>query len=129
MVRPLCPKTVIAAPVAQRLAEAHAPRTRESANPETTAESATSTGATSADFATAAPGKGAFGGGALGMPDYGQQLVELIQTVIRPETWDVNGGPGTIYYWRPGRALVVRQMAEVHGEVGGVLGQLRRAGQ
>jgi len=70
----------------------------------------------------------AFGGGAMQMPDHGQELVELIQTVIRPETWDVNGGLGSIYYWYPGRALVVRQTDEVHGEIGGVLDQLRRAG-
>jgi hypothetical protein len=70
-----------------------------------------------------------FGGGAgMQVPDHGQELVELIQTVIRPETWDVNGGPGTIYYWYPGRALVIRQMGEVHEEIGGALDQLRRAG-
>lgn len=72
---------------------------------------------------------GAFGGGATLPADNGQQLVDLIQTVIRPETWDVNGGPGSIYYWRPGRALVIRQTGDVHEQVGGVLGQLRRAGQ
>ncbi|NQT13024.1 MAG: hypothetical protein HQ582_09770 [Planctomycetes bacterium] len=72
---------------------------------------------------------GAFGGGAMLPADNGQQLVDLIQTVIRPETWDINGGPGSIYYWRPGRALVIRQMGDVHEQVGGVLGQLRRAGQ
>lgn len=72
---------------------------------------------------------GAFGGGAMLPADNGQQLVDLIQTVIRPDTWDINGGPGSIYYWRPGRALVIRQMGEVHDEIGGVLGQLRRAGQ
>ena len=68
------------------------------------------------------------GGAAMQMPDYGEQLVELIQTVIRPETWDVNGGTGSIYYWYPGRALVIRQMDEVHEEIADVLGQLRRAG-
>lgn len=74
------------------------------------------------------------GSGALGgrrrqpSDDYGQQLVDLIQETIAPSTWDVNGGLGTIYYWRPGRALVVRQTGEVHEKMGGVLGQLRRAG-
>ncbi len=61
--------------------------------------------------------------------DYGQHLVDLIQKTIAPSTWDVNGGLGTIYYWRPGRALVVRQTGEVHDEMRGILGQLRRAGQ
>ena len=74
----------------------------------------------------AAPARG---GAAMQMPDHGEQLVELIQTVIRPETWDVNGGTGTIYYWYPGRALVIRQMDEVHEEIADVLGQLRRAGR
>ncbi len=60
--------------------------------------------------------------------DYGQQLVDLIQKTIAPSTWDVNGGLGSIYYWRPGRALVVRQTGEVHDKMGGVLGQLRAAG-
>jgi hypothetical protein len=60
--------------------------------------------------------------------DYGQQLVDLIQKTIAPSTWDVNGGLGTIYYWRPGRALVVRQTGEVHEQMGDALGQLRRAG-
>jgi hypothetical protein len=68
------------------------------------------------------------GGGAMRIPDHGEQLVELIQTVIRPETWDINGGTGTIYYWYPGRALVIRQMDEVHEEIADVLDQLRRAG-
>jgi hypothetical protein len=78
--------------------------------------------------AAASPGDPAFGGGAFRSADYGQQLVDLIQTVIRPETWDVNGGPGSIYYWYPGRALVIRQTDEVHGEIADVLDQLRRAG-
>ncbi len=60
--------------------------------------------------------------------DYGQHLVDLIQKTIAPSTWDVNGGLGTIYYWRPGRALVVRQTGEVHDKMGDALGQLRRAG-
>ncbi len=60
--------------------------------------------------------------------DYGQHLVDLIQKTIAPSTWDVNGGLGSIYYWRPGRALVVRQTGEVHDNMGGVLDQLRRVG-
>jgi hypothetical protein len=66
--------------------------------------------------------------GRLPNDDYGQQLVDLIQRTIAPSSWDVNGGLGTIYYWRPGRALVVRQTGAVHDEMGDVLGQLRNAG-
>jgi len=69
---------------------------------------------------------GMFGGGA--NEDHGEELVELIQTVIAPQSWDVAGGPGSIYYWKQLHVLVVRQTSEVHGEMGDVLGQLRRAG-
>lgn len=55
--------------------------------------------------------------------DYGRELVELIQRTISPDFWDVNGGPGTIVYYAPLHALVVRATAEVHEEVGGVLGE------
>ncbi len=61
--------------------------------------------------------------------DYGDQLVELIQRTVAPSTWDVNGGPGTIYYWQPGRAIVVRQMGQVHDEIADVLRQLGRMGR
>lgn len=60
--------------------------------------------------------------------DYGQQLVELIQRTVAPATWEANGGPGTLYYWKPGQALVVRQTDEVHDQLSDVLQQLRRAG-
>ncbi|NLS92880.1 MAG: hypothetical protein GXX96_12065 [Planctomycetaceae bacterium] len=67
-------------------------------------------------------------GGMQPSDDYGQHLVDLIQKTIAPSSWDVSGGLGTIYYWRPGRALVVRQTDEVHDNMGDLLGQLRRAG-
>jgi hypothetical protein len=63
------------------------------------------------------------GGGAA---DDGWDLVELIRATIAPETWDVNGGRGSMYYYRPQQLLVVRQTGEVHHQLGGVLGQLRR---
>jgi len=66
---------------------------------------------------------GAFGGGA--RYDHGQELVDLIQRTIKPDTWDVNGGTGSIFYYRPLMALVVRATSEVHGNVGGLLGALR----
>jgi len=66
--------------------------------------------------------------GRLPNDDYGQQLVDLIQRTIAPGSWDVNGGLGSIYYWRPGRALVIRQTGAVHDDLGGALDQLRRAG-
>jgi hypothetical protein len=62
-----------------------------------------------------------------GLPrDAGEELVELIRKTIAPSSWDVNGGLGTIHYWRPGRALVVRASDDVHEQIGGVLGQLHQ---
>ena len=73
-------------------------------------------------------GQGGFGG-QWGPEDRGQELVDLIQRVIAPQSWDINGGPGSIYYWSPGRALVIRQTQEVHEEIGGVLEQMGRMGR
>jgi hypothetical protein len=58
--------------------------------------------------------------------DYGPDLVNLIQTVIAPRTWDVNGGPGSVIYYRNLRALVISAPSEVHGQIGDALGQLRK---
>jgi general secretion pathway protein D len=55
-----------------------------------------------------------------------QQLIDLIQTTIAPETWAVNGGEGTLFFYAPLNVLVVRQTAEVHEQIGGTVGQLRR---
>jgi hypothetical protein len=68
-------------------------------------------------------------GGVIGRmqpPDYGQDLVDLIHNVISPRTWDVNGGPGSVVYFRNLRALVIRAPSEVHEQIGDVLGQLRK---
>ena len=66
---------------------------------------------------------GAMGGGT-GSFDYGPELVDLIQRTIVPDFWDVNGGPGTIVYYRPLMCLVVRATSDVHHRLGGVLGAL-----
>ena len=71
--------------------------------------------------------RGSGGGGAI--PDYGPELVELIERTIAPEFWDVAGGPGKIVYYAPLRVLVVRATSEVHHHVGGVLGGVRAAGR
>ena len=63
---------------------------------------------------------------AAGPPDNGQALVDLIQRTIAPTSWDVNGGPGAIVYFRPSRALVVRQRSEVHEQLQGVVRALRQ---
>jgi len=79
---------------------------------------------------------GMMGGGMMGgggqqpvNDDAGEDLVELIQTVISPASWDINGGLGSAYYWRPGRAMVIRQNGQVHDQIGDVLRQLGNAGR
>ncbi len=57
----------------------------------------------------------------------GEELVELIQKTIQVNTWEINGGNGTIRYYGPMKAIVVNQTAEVHEEISEVLEQLRRA--
>ncbi len=69
---------------------------------------------------------GASGGAAVN--DRGQELIELIQRTISPGSWDVAGGQGSMAYYRPLMALVVRATSEVHEDVGGLLQALRRAG-
>lgn len=79
-----------------------------------------SEGAYSNDFtrppALDSPPEGSPGGGA---EAEGEALVELIRRTIAPDTWDVNGGPGSISYYRPLKVLVVRQTAEIHWLLGG----------
>lgn len=68
----------------------------------------------------------AFGGGTV--RDYGAALVDLITTTISPDSWAVNGGASTIYYYAPLQALVVSAPSDVHPQVGGLLGAMRQAG-
>ena len=75
-------------------------------------------------------GRGGLGGqiGANGqLPDIGPELADLIQQVIDPTTWNVNGGPGSIIYFRPLRALIVTATTEVHHRLGDLAGQMRDA--
>lgn len=52
------------------------------------------------------------------------ELIDLIRTTIRPDHWDINGGPGSIGYYAPFHALVVTASSEVHWMVGGLRGAL-----
>lgn len=54
-----------------------------------------------------------------------RSLIDLIQATVSPETWDVNGGRGSIVYFANGHALVVLAPADVHDDLGGLLRQLR----
>jgi len=75
------------------------------------------------------PGMGMGMGGNALVGDSSQELIDLIQATIAPESWDINGGLGSIRYYRPGRAMVISNTEEVHGEVNDVLDQLRRMNQ
>jgi len=66
--------------------------------------------------------------GGAGVRDHGEALVELITKTIAPDTWDVNGGHGSIMYFPPLKVLVVRQTRDVHELIGGMGAALRRAG-
>jgi hypothetical protein len=81
------------------------------------------------DQAQGGPGYLLSYGGLPGPPDFGPDLVDLIERTINPAFWDVVGGPGTIVYYAPLQCLVVRATAEVHGNIGGLVGGLRDAGK
>jgi hypothetical protein len=51
------------------------------------------------------------------------QLIDLIQNNVDPQSWQVNGGPGTISFYEPTMSLVIRQTAEMHYQLGGALGR------
>jgi len=68
------------------------------------------------------------GGGAGRPDDDGPMLVDLIQAVICPDFWDVNGGPGAIVYFPSLHVMVVRATTQTHEEVAALLDALRRAG-
>jgi hypothetical protein len=76
------------------------------------------------------PGAQGFAGG-IGGPQTGstereaQKLIDLIQAVIAPESWDVNGGQGVIRYWALGHGLVIRNSAAEQDNAGDLLQQLR----
>jgi hypothetical protein len=51
-----------------------------------------------------------------------RSLIDLITRTIEPDSWAENGGRGTISYFAPVHALVVRNTLHVHEQIGGVLG-------
>ena len=70
---------------------------------------------------------GAFGGGLDQQTDAnGKALVDLIQTTIAPDSWDIRGGPGSIVYFNRFRALVVRQSGEGQDNLADLLNGLRK---
>ena len=54
------------------------------------------------------------------------ELIRLIVNTVKPESWDVNGGRGTIDYFPLGMALTVNQTPEIQEQVAKLLTALRR---
>ncbi len=57
----------------------------------------------------------------MGLPQSEQTvkfLIELIQSQVEPNSWEKNGGPGSITYFAQTRTLIVRNTAEVHAMMG-----------
>ncbi len=67
-----------------------------------------------------------YGAGAAQTPEM-QQLVELIQQTVEPDTWTVNGGLGTVHSFRGG-LLVIRNTLLVHQRLGGYVREGEAAG-
>ena len=55
-----------------------------------------------------------------------QPLIDLIQSTVAADSWDVVGGQGAIRPFETNLSLVVRQTQEVHEEIADLLEQLRR---
>ena len=53
-------------------------------------------------------------------------LIRLIQLTIEPNSWDENGGKGTLQYFPLGLALVVNHTEDVQEQVADLLAALRR---
>jgi hypothetical protein len=67
-------------------------------------------------------------GGAANSPNAQQsarELIDLIQTMIAPDSWDTRGGPGSLRYFELGQVMVIRQTSEIHNRVGQALERLR----
>lgn len=53
------------------------------------------------------------------------QLIELIQSTVDPESWEENGGTGTITEFSNTNSLVIRTTQEVHAQIQDLLKRLR----
>lgn len=58
--------------------------------------------------------------------NHSEQLMKLVKGMVRPHTWDEQGGAGRLAYYDIGGALVVNQTADVISEVNNLLESLRR---
>lgn len=46
-------------------------------------------------------------------------LLNMVQTTVDPQSWQINGGPGTVAFDYATMSLVIRNSAEVHAMFGG----------
>lgn len=98
-------------------------------SPNSATSDSTSTSSSASEVATAVPSGSTsnqigLGGGA-GVNDIGWWLVDLIRHTVQPDYWDTAGGPGTVVYYGPSRALVIRGSWRIHEEVSDLLSALR----
>ncbi|HEX3999973.1 MAG TPA: hypothetical protein VHX65_15585 [Pirellulales bacterium] len=68
-------------------------------------------------------GPGGAGGG--NQADF-DSLIELITSTVSPQSWDSNGGAGSIAPFNTNLTLVVSQTQEIHEQIADLLQQLRR---
>lgn len=54
-------------------------------------------------------------------------LIAFIQSRVRPESWDINGGPGSILKYANNLSLVILQTEQIHTEIAASLAALRKA--
>ncbi|MFN0054488.1 MAG: VIT domain-containing protein [Planctomycetales bacterium] len=62
----------------------------------------------------------------MGFGDF-TELIELVTSVVEPESWDQVGGAGSVRPYNPKLALTVRQTPAIHDSIRNLLTDLRRA--
>lgn len=68
------------------------------------------------------------GGGGAGGQSFANfdSLIELIQTTVVPDTWDLLGGPSTMRQYEQNLSLVISTTSEVHDQIAELLESLRK---
>ncbi|TWU54611.1 Bacterial type II and III secretion system protein [Rubripirellula tenax] len=68
------------------------------------------------------------GGGGAGGASFANfdSLIELIQTTVVPDTWDLLGGPSTMREYAQNLSLVISTTSDVHDQIADLLESLRR---
>ncbi len=61
-----------------------------------------------------------------GRANHSEHLMRVIQTMVKPNSWDAMGGAGRLQYYDIGGALVINQTADVIADVQALLESLRR---